>query len=148
MSRLLLTFICVSYALLLCCSPYGDVLRMVDRGDYSMVHSGKYPLMSSMLYSPSGYDRQIDLQRRRIEKRSRVMNDLYVYLYPEEKSEVSVVSFAYRGFSVNEQSDELILWYMGPIIRPKMNAGYRAQWVYDLNKGYLRQVYLSVVPLE
>lgn len=76
------------------------------------------------------------------------MNRLCAKLLPEDKSSVTRVSFVYKGASVSEESGELILWYMGPIIRPKINAGYRAQWVYDLKKGCLTSVYLSVVPLE
>lgn len=148
MSKLLLAFICISYTFLLCCSPYGDVLRMVERGDYSMAYAGKYPQKSSMLYSPSDYDQQIVAQRKRIEKNLQVMNELHVRLYHEEKSKASLVNFEYRGSSVNEESDELILWYMGPMKRPRINAGYRAQWVYNLKKGYLRKVHLSIVPLE
>jgi len=113
-----------------------------------MAHAEKYPLKSIMLYSPSDYDEQIVAQRKRIEKNLQVMNELSVRLYPEETSKASLVDFEYRGSSVNKGSDELILWYMSPIIRPRINAGYRAQWVYNLKKGYLGKVYLSVVPLE
>lgn len=148
MNRLLLTFICISFALLLCCSPYSDVLRMVERGDYSMAHAGKYPHKSSMLYSPSDYDRQIVAQRKRIEKHSQIMNEVCVHLYPKEKSGASFVNFEYKGASVNEESGELVLWYMGLMKRPRINAGYRAQWVYNLKKAYLGKVHLSIVPLE
>ena len=148
MSRLLLAFICISHALLLCCSPYADVLRKVERGDYSMAYAEKYPQRSKMLYVPSDYDEQIVAQRKRIEKNLQVMNELSVHLYPEETSKASLVDFEYRGSSVNEESDELVLWYMGPIIRPRINAGYRAQWVYNLKKGYMGRVHLSIVPLE
>jgi hypothetical protein len=56
--------------------------------------------------------------------------------------------FRYRGASVNEDSEEIIIYYMGSTRDPDLNAGYRAQWILDLNREYLTSLYLSVVPLE
>ena len=134
--------------LLLSCSPSPDVLRMVERGDHSAVHAGKYPHHSSVLDVPSEYDADIALQRERIEGVSGVMNRLTQEAYPTEGDGAGSVTFNYRGASVNEGSDELILWYMGLLRDPRENAGYRAQWVFDRNRQYLTSIYLSVVPLE
>jgi len=76
------------------------------------------------------------------------MNQLAAEFYPDERDDPGEVTFRYRGASVNEESEELVIWYMGSIRDPDMNAGYRAQWVLDLKREYLTSVYLSVVPLE
>jgi hypothetical protein len=121
---------------------------MVERGDHSAVHAGKYPHHSNVLDPPSEYDSDIAQQRERIEDASGLMNRLTEEAYPEEGKGPGSVSFQYRGASVNEESGELILWYMGLLRDPQMNAGYRAQWVFDRKREHLTRIHLSVVPLE
>ena len=121
---------------------------MAGRGDHSSVYAGRYPYPSRPLSAPSGYDAEIARQRGRIEERPELMNTLAAELYPDERDDPGRVTFRYRGASLNEESEELVLWYMGPIRSPDINAGYRAQWVLDLKKEYLTSVYLSLVPLE
>lgn len=121
---------------------------MVERGDYSAVHARKYPHNSDVLDVPSEYDEDIAVQRDRIEDNAELMNKLTEEAYPVAEDGPASVAFEYRGASINGDSGELILWYMGLLRDPQMNAGYRAQWVFDTKKEYLTSIYLSIVPLE
>jgi hypothetical protein len=147
-SRLIAALITLSLPFLFACSPSPDVLRMVENGDRSAVYAEKYPSESRFLTEPSDFDSEIARQRSRIEEIPTLMNSLTVELYPDEKDGAGAVMFKYRGASLGEESDDLVLWYMGQLREPKVNAGYRAQWVFDTEKKYLARVYLSIVPLE
>jgi hypothetical protein len=121
---------------------------MVERGDRSGVHAGKYPHQSNVLDTPSEYDSEIARQRERIEDAPGLMNRLTEEAYPGEGKGPGSVKFEYRGASVNDESGELILWFMGLLRDPQKNAGYRAQWVFDSKREHLTSIHLSVVPLE
>jgi hypothetical protein len=133
---------------LLGCSRSSDVLRMIERGDHSLVLSEKYPRTGEFLSPGSPYEERIGFERSRIEEDSTLMNRLAAEAYPGEEDDPAMARFGYVGASLNEDQDELVLWYRGLLRDPRVNAGYRAQWVLDLDKGYLSGVYLSVVPLE
>jgi hypothetical protein len=121
---------------------------MVLSGDHSAVCAEKYPYPSRVLKSPTDYDGEIARQKERIERSPELMNRLATDLYPDEKDDPKGIVFKYRGASVNEDSTEIIISYMGSIREPHLNAGYRAQWILDVEREYLTGVYLSVVPLE
>ena len=148
MSRLSLLVIGILTAVLLSCTPSGDVLRMVEHGDYSEVHPERYSGRGKMVYPPSDYDSMVEKQRKRLERDPKLMNELSATFYPREAKKAQAVVFEYWGISVNEEMGEVVLWYMGPIIRPKIDYGYRVQWVYDLKKMYLTRAHVSVVPIE
>ncbi len=132
----------------LSCSRSSDVLRMIERGDRSLVSSKKYPQTGKFLNLGSPYEERIEFQRSRIEEDSTLMNRLASEAYPGEEDDPALARFKYVGASLNEDQGELVLWYTGLLRDARVNAGYRAQWVLDLEKGYLSGVYISVVPLE
>jgi hypothetical protein len=121
-----------------------DGFASIRSGDLTMVMKGTYPGTPNLPDPAGRYETLANTLRSEIEKNQ----DLFPKITERYFPLTNLLDYRFKYISIDESNECLVFRYFARLIGHPLYAGYQIQFVFDLKKGNLKQLYIAEVPLE